>query len=95
MTAAELPVPVPPDRTRWVQVGGLLVLAALAAWMVLGAYQPPVVKECRAAYLAATTAAARSAVDGLVPDVAGNQGPSRRSCGSFRTAGRWQLPPLH
>ena len=94
MTASALPAPSPVDRTRWIQVGGVLVLAGLAAWMVFSAYQPPVVQACRIAYTAATTAEARQAVDGLVPDVAGNRGPDRRSCGSFRKAARWQLPPL-
>ena len=94
MTASALPAAPPVDRTRWIQVGGIIVLAGLAAWMVFSAYQPPVVQECRAAYAAATTAEARQAVDGLVPDVAGNRGADKRSCGSFRKAGRWQLPPL-
>lgn len=94
MTVSTLPAPSRVDRTRWIQVGGVLVLAGLAAWMVFSAYQPPVVQACRAAYTAATTVEARQAVDGLVPDVAGNRGPDRRSCGSFRHAARWQLPPL-
>ncbi len=94
MTAPAVPAPSPVDRTRWIQVGGVLALAGLAAWMVFSAYQPPVVQACRAAYTAAPTAEARQAVDGLVPDVAGNRGPDRRSCGSYRRAARWQLPPL-
>ena len=94
MTASALPAASPVDRTRWIQVGGVLLLAGLAAWMVFSAYQPPAVQACRTAYVAATTAEARRAVDTLVPDVAGNRGPDRRSCGSFRAFGRWRLPPL-
>jgi hypothetical protein len=66
-----------------------VVLLGLAVWFVLGTRAAPEVRECTALYHAARTAEDTTRVDLTVPDAA-KQHAEQRSCGSLRTAGRWQ-----
>ena len=85
MTDATLPSRPP----KLVIFAALLVVAALGAWMMTRAYQPPVVRACRAAYAAARTAADTTAIDTtIVPE--GRRLAEPRTCGSFRWSARWQ-----
>jgi hypothetical protein len=65
------------------------IAAALALWVVFGAYTGDEARACRALYAEARTAADTMAVD-LTVVPAARKRAEPRSCGFMRTSARWQ-----
>ena len=65
------------------------VIALIVVWVVFGAYTGNEVRECRALYAEARTAADTTAVD-LTVVPAARKHAEPRSCGFMRTSARWQ-----
>lgn len=65
------------------------VLLAFAGWLVFGVYTGDEVRECRALYADARTAADTTAVD-LTVTPAARKHAEPRSCGFMRMSARWQ-----
>ena len=70
----------------WWFFPGLVPVLGLGIWIMLQAYTSAAVKECRAGYRAARTAADTARVDSLVPE----GGADPHSCGFIRSSTRWQ-----
>lgn len=78
-----------PSRTTappWWFFLALVPVLGLGGWIMLQAYTSAAVKECRAGYRAARTAADTTRVDSLVPE----GGADPHSCGFIRSSARWQ-----
>lgn len=87
MAALSATEPMPVRPVPGLVLGaGVVALAALALWLLLGMYQGRAARECLRQYGEARTAADTARVDGLVP---GPAGPEAHSCGFTRRAARW------
>lgn len=75
---------MPPARVLFVAA---LVIAA-AAWAFLRLYTSPGVRECEALYRGAVTVADTVKID-LSVTPANQRAADPRTCGSYRTSGRW------
>ena len=77
------------NRRRIILISVGAVAALVALWVAFGAYTGDEVRECRALYAEARTAADTTTVD-LTVTPAARRHAEPRSCGFMRTSARWQ-----
>lgn len=78
-----------PQRPPAFVLFAVLLLVAASAWWLLRTNTSPAVRECLQLYAEALTATDSVAVDSTVT-VSAQRESEPRSCGSMRTASRWQ-----